>query len=389
MKRSALVLTISLVVGLCACGTPTEQEPAPVSAHEPVAVQVEPAAMAEQAESVRVLGTVRAQQTVVVSSRLMASILALHARVGDRVRKGQTLIELDDRELASALAAAEAAQAEADSAIAGAEQGIAAARAQLDLAKVTHRRFEDLLAKESISQQEYDESTARVRLAESRLQAAMSQKEQAKRKREQAEAGIAMAQTRRSYSRISAPVSGVVVERLVDAGSLANPGAPLLKIEPAGRYQLEVNVPETYLSALRPGQTLAVRLDALGEAGQIEARVAEIVPVIDVSSRTFTVKLALPPHAAIKSGLYGSALLPDGTRPALTIPVQAVVEDGQLSSVLVAENNLATRRLITLGETRHDRVEVLSGLGEGEAVILNPSSIRDGAAVRIAGGSPR
>lgn len=389
MKRSALVSIISIVGVLGACGTPSENEPARATAGEPVSVQVESAAMTERAESVRVLGTVRAQQTTVVSSRLMASILAVHVRVGDRVRKGQTLIELDDRELASALAAAEAARAEADSAIAGTEQSIASAHARLDLAKVTHQRFEDLLAKESISQQEYDESTARVRLAESHLQAATSQKEQAQRKREQAEAGIATAQTRLSYSRIAAPVGGVVVERLVDPGSLANPGAPLLKIEPAGHYQLEVNVPETYLGALHQGQTLTVCLDALGEGGQLKGRVAEIVPVIDVSSRTFTVKLALPPHAAIKSGLYGSALLPDGARPVLTIPVQAVVENGQLQWVLVAEDNLAKRRLITLGETRDDRVEVLSGLGEGEAVILHPSSIRDGAAVRIAGGSPR
>lgn len=387
MKQSAIVLIIPLMAMLGACGAPAEHQPDPETAREPLSVRVEPAAMTERVESVRLLGTVRSRQTVVVAGRLMASILAVHARIGERVRKGQPLIELDDRELSSAVRAAEATRAEADSAIAGTEQAIAAARAQLDLANVTHKRFEDLLSKESVSRQEYDESTARVRLAESRLQAATSQKEQAQRKREQAEAAIAMAQTRSSYARITAPVTGVVTERLVDPGSLANPGAPLLKIEPAGRYQLEVNVPETYIGAVRQGQTLVVRLDALGEAGQLDGRVAEIVPVINVASRTFTVKLTLPPHTAIKSGLYGSALLPGGTRPALMIPVQAVVERGQLKSVLVVEDGVARRRLVTVGEADGDRVEVSSGLAQGEAVILNPASIRDGAAVRIAGGS--
>lgn len=388
MKQSIGFVIVPLLAALLgACGTPAEQQPESATVREAVSVQVEPAAMTERERSVRVLGTVRAQQTTVVSSRLMASILALHARIGDRVSEGQTLIELDDRELSATVTASEAARAEAESAIAGTEQAIAAARAQLDLANVTHKRFEDLLDKESISQQEYDESTARVRLAESRVQAAASQKEQAQGKREHAEAAITMARTRLSYARIAAPVSGVVVERLVDSGTMANPGAPLLKIEPAGRYQLEVAVPETNLAAVNRGQTLSVQLDALGDEGRLEGRVAEIVPVIDVASRTFTVKLALPPHEAIRSGLYGSASLPSGTRPALMIPVQAVVERGQLTSVLVVENGVAKRRLVTVGEAEGDRVEILSGLAQGESVVLNPSSIPDGAAVRTAGGS--
>ena len=389
MKRSVVLSIVLMLAVLAACGTPVEHQPELVSTREPVTVQVEAAAMTERQESVRVLGTVRARQTVVVSSRLMASILAVYARIGDRVSKGQILIELDDRELSSAVTASEAARAEADSAIAGAEQAIAAARAQLELANVTHKRFDDLLKKESLSQQEYDESTARVRLAKSGLYAATSQREQAQRKREQAEATIAMARTRLSYASIASPVSGIVVERLADPGSLANPGAPLLKIEPAGGYRLEVSVPETHLGTVKPGQTLSVRLDALGEEGRLEARVAEIVPVIDAASRTFTVKLSLPPRAAVKSGLYGSAILAGEARQALTIPFHAVIEDGQLKSVFVVENDIAKRRLITLGEAFGDRVEILSGLAVGDTVVLNPSSITDGAPVRVSGGPQR
>ena len=195
-----------------------------------------------------------------------------------------------------------------------------------------------------------------------------------------------MAQTRLSYARIAAPVTGVVTERLVDPGSLANPGAPLLKIEPAGRYQLEVDVPETHLGAVKRGQTLSIQLDALGDEGRLEARVTEIVPFVEAASRTFTVKLMLPSHSVIKSGLYGSALLPGETRSVLMIPAHAVVERGQLKSVLVVEDGVAKRRLVTLGETDGDRVEILSGLAQGESVVLNPSSIPDAAAVRVAGG---
>jgi multidrug efflux pump subunit AcrA (membrane-fusion protein) len=94
----------------------------------------------------------------------------------------------------------------------------------------------------------------------------------------------------------------------------------------------------------------------------------------------------LPSHSVIKSGLYGSALLPGETRSVLMIPAHAVVERGQLKSVLVVEDGVAKRRLVTLGETDGDRVEILSGLAQGESVVLNPSSIPDAAAVRVAGG---
>ncbi len=378
---------LGVILALSACGSqqPAASESVPI--HEPISVRTATVSITNRVDSLRVLGTVRSQQTTVVSSRLPGAVLAVHARAGERVQKGRPLIELDDRELASAVAGAEAARAEAESAMAAADQAIVAASAELDLAKLTHQRFENLLSKESVSQQEYDESAARVRLTDAGLRGAESRREQAQRKREQAEAGIAAARTRLSYLNIAAPVSGLVIERLVDPGSMANPGVPLIKIEPAGGYLLEVNVPESHLGELKLGEAIPVRIDALGDEGEIEGRVAEIVPVVDPQSRTFIAKLSLPARSGIQSGLYGHASLRGQTRQVLTIPAEAVVEYGQLKSALVVDNGVAKRRLITLGETDANQIEVLSGLAEGDQVILDPSAAGDGASVRVSGGS--
>jgi RND family efflux transporter MFP subunit len=382
-----LVLAVGLVLAFGACGSHQPAASESVPKHGPISVRTATVSISNRVDSLRVLGTVRSQQTVVVSSRLPATVLAVHARAGERVQKGRPLIELDDRELVSAVTAAEAVRAEAENAMEGADQAIAAARAELDLAKLTHQRFDNLLKKESVSQQEYDEVAARVRLADAGLRGAESRKEQAQRKGEQAEAGIAAARTRLSYLNVAAPVSGLVIERLVDPGSLANPGVALLRIEPAGGYLLEANVPESHLGELKLGEAVPVRIDALGDEGEIEGRVAEIVPVVDPHSRTFIAKLSLPARSGIQSGLYGHASLRGQTRQVLTVPAEAVVEYGQLKSALVVEDGVAKRRLITLGEADANQIEVLSGLAEGEQVILDPSAAEDGALVRASGRS--
>ena len=116
----------------------------------------------------------------------------------------------------------------------------------------------------------------------------------------------------------------------------------------------------------------------------LEARVSEIVPVVDAASRAYTVKIDLPALPVIRSGSFGRALFQLGSRSILTIPASAVTERGQLRSVLVAENGVARTRLITLGQHAGDRVEVLSGLQPGDAVVISaPRDIADGSRIEV------
>jgi RND family efflux transporter MFP subunit len=336
---------------------------------------------AEVAQETALIGSVAARTKVTVAAKVMSYVRTVQAHEGDRVRAGQVLVELDAREMQAALEAAEAMRAEADAAIASAKQGVAAAEAQRDLAASTQKRFEELLGKKSVAQQEYDEVEARLRGAEAGLALARSQQTRAEAKRAQAEAAVAQAKLHLGYAKVLSPVNGVVVRRMADPGALASPGMPLLEIEQGDGYRLEVAAPESDAVRLRIGQEVRVRLEALGDDGPASGRIGEIVPAVDPGSRTFLAKIDLPNDPRLRSGLYGRAFLPGAAREALTVPASAVVDRGQLRSVFVVEDGRIRRRLVTLGEERDGRLEVLSGLESEDEVVVNPGNATDGARV--------
>ncbi len=376
MKRAGIA---AVAMVLAACGG-KEPEKRAESKGAPVRVQTVAAAKVEWTDDVEVSGTVRARQTGVVASRLMAYVHDVRVRVGDSVAAGQVLVVLDAKEMDSAVRQAEAMDAEARNARAEAIQAMAAANAQLDLARATHRRMNDLFKRKSVTQQELDEATARLRMAEAGATAAIAKRNQMDARVNQATEAIAAAKIQRGYLEIRSPFAGRVMERTVEPGNLAAPGQPLLTIEQSGAYRLEVPVEESLLGSVRLGDRVPVRLEAM--ARDLEARVVEIVPAVDAMSRSFTVKLDVPGVANLRSGMFGTARFARGKKLALTVPPGAVREEGSLKYVMVADEGQARLRMVTLGAAREGAVEVLSGLSEGERVV-HPlaATLRDGATV--------
>jgi RND family efflux transporter MFP subunit len=212
--------------------------------------------------------------------------------------------------------------------------------------------------------------------------------ELAQARQRQAEARLAQLEARRraaeiatGYATLRAPFAGFVTERLMDPGSLAAPGTPILLIDQIGEYRLEASVPEGRAIALAPGQTVTVRLDALDD--EIDARITEVSPAVDPGSRTVLVRIALPPHASLRSGMFGRALFAAGESDVLTVPEDALLERGQVQSVFVVEENVARRRLVSLGARSGGRYRVLAGLRAEDTVIVDPGALDDGAPVRI------
>ncbi|MBI3693900.1 MAG: efflux RND transporter periplasmic adaptor subunit [Acidobacteria bacterium] len=346
----------------------------------PVAVKVETVAAAELPGVYEVSGTVRARYTAAVAAKIVGTIREVRVQAGDRVKAGQILIVLDSRDLEANLRRAEAGLAEAQNAIPEAENAIAAARANLELAQVTHQRFQDLLAKKSVSQQEFDESAARLKGAEAALQISLSKRQQLDARHGQAEAEVAAARIAAGYGTLAAPFAGLVSERKADAGTLATPGAPLLVLEQEGPLRLEASVDESRLRLVRVGQTVPVTLEGLDRT--VDGRVAEIAPAVDAATRSFLAKIDLPAVAGLRVGMFGRAAFPAEKRSVLLAPAAAVVERGQIRSLYVVEGDTARLRFVTLGESRGDRREVLAGLDPGEQVILNPpAALEDGARV--------
>jgi RND family efflux transporter MFP subunit len=375
-------LAILLLIFAAGCGASHEAQPAASKSAPPIAVQTIAVAQTEWPFIYEASGTVRARTTAQISSRLMAYVREVRVHAGDRVRQGQVLVTLDANDMDARARQVSAARSEAAGAAMEADQATEAAKANLDLAEATFRRMKDLHDKRSISNQEFDEATARVRAARAGLEMTEARRSQAGSRIAQTEEERRSADIQIGYATLAAPFAGVVVTRGVEPGNLASPGAPLLALEQESGYRLEVDVAETNLSKVRLGQQVNVQLDS--QEQPLDARVSEIVPAIDVSSHTFTVKIDLPSSAQIRSGLFGRARFPMGTRQVLAVPAAAVVEHGQMQWVFVASDQTARARIVTLGDRVNGQVEVLSGLSAGERVVAPaPANLEDGARLEI------
>lgn len=368
-----LILSLSLLV---ACG---EKKSSPTQTAAPVAVQVQTVASVDWPSTYEATGTVRAKNVAVISSRLMAYARQVNFQAGDRVRAGQLLVELDSRDTDTQVRQAEAAHREANEALQEVDGAIATAKANLELAQATFRRMEDLFQKKSISSQEYDEASARLKVAQAAYEMAAAKRKQVASKVSQAAEGMKAAAITKEYARVTAPFDGVVTEKRVELGNLVTPGAPLATVEREGAYRLEASVEESRLDEIRVGQSVSVALDRI-----LEARVSEIAPSVDAASRSYIVKIDLPALPHLRSGMFGRAVFTLGKRSVLAVPVEAVIQQGQLRSVLVAEGGFARARLVTLGEERQFRREVLSGLTAGEKIVFPvPAGLADGAKVEV------
>jgi RND family efflux transporter MFP subunit len=380
MKPYFLFLPIPVLL-LTSCGSEPMRRAAQPQA-PPVAVQVAAVNTQDWPTSYEATGTVRARTTATISSKVMGYVQQVSAQAGDHVREGQALITLDARDLDANLRRAESGRAEVESAIPELENATAAAKANLDLAQTTFQRMQELAAKKSISNQEFDEASARLKAAQANYDMVRSRRAQINSKAATVEQEIRAAGIMRDYAKLAAPFSGVVITRTVEPGNLATPGTPLLTIEQDGLYRLEASVDESKLASVRVGQAVEAVIDASDR--KLNARVSEIVPAVDSASRTYIVKLDLPPAPQLRTGMFGRAIFPLGTQKVVAIPLAALMERGQLQSVFVVENGLAHTRLVTTGRRTGLAVEVLSGLNAGETIIRPvPAGLQDGARVEV------
>lgn len=373
-------LAVALLTG-CGSGSKPEAHPANAPEKAPVRVTVTKAAKETWPAGVELTGTVRARTTTDVAARAMGYIRELRPQPGDRVSEGQVIAIIDSRDLDAGVKQAEAAEAEARSAIAEVETAGRAAKAQLDLARVTNERMRTLFQKNSISKQEMDEADMRLRVAESGVEAVASKRKQLDAKIAQAQEGVRLAKVNLGFAEVRAPFAGVVIARKAEPGTLASPGLPLVTLERAGAFRAEITVDESKIRDIKAGSTAALIIEALDQ--NITARVTEVVPAVQADSRGFVVKLDLPASPNLRSGLFVRARFDTGTRSVLAVDAAAMRADGQLQSVLVADNGVARERMVRTGDKQQGKIEILSGLQEGDLIIAAASGARDGDRVEV------
>ena len=375
IRTLGVVMAAAGLLAACGSGEKPGAPPAPAVS----GVQTEVVQALDVPQFYPAAGTVRAANTAILAAQVAGAVREVRVNAGDRVRRGALLAVIDDRSAQAQVQGAQAGVSEAAQGEAEVDQARKAATADRQFAEATFNRYKELLAKNSLSRQEFDGAQARYQAALANEQAMEAKKQQLLARQQQARSQQASAQTYLSFTRVVAPFDGVVTAKSVDAGTVVMPGTPLITVEDTGRYRLEATLPEEYLASAQAGAAVSVST----EHGQCQGRVAEVVPAADPMTHTFLVKIDLPQDCNCRSGEYGQASFPVAATRSITVPTSALVDHGELEGVFVVTATGAVElRLVKTGGAVSNRVEILAGLSAGEKVVIaGADRLRDGARV--------
>lgn len=338
----ALVLMIFYALGLIGGGE--KIAPGTTSgAARPVPASAETLIVGMQAADNRQSwpGVIHSRTVARIAPKLTARITGISVNSGDKVNKGDVLARLDERELRSAYLEAGAALAAAKA---------VAARAEADV-----KRSRELYEKEAETRANHDAVVANAKSTQAAVDQAASAVEQMR---------VNLGETV-----LLAPFDGVIAERMQEPGDMGMPGEPVVTLLKSDDLRLEVAVPGGCAARIKIGQPVAVRVEPLPE--KLTATVDEIAPEIDRQTGTQLLKAALPKTAGLRHGQFAwleQSCTDSGQ--SLMIPAAAVVHYGQLEAVRIVDGKQVYTRHIRTGRQQGDSVEVLSGLREGETIMI-------------------
>ena len=284
---------------------------------------------------------IRARETTLIASRIMARIEKIYVRAADRVEKGQALISLENSALKIQIAQARAR--------------VSSIQALLDESQTSLQRMQNLKKQGLASSSDLDRAQANFSRLSSDLQAANQAEKEAL--------------TTLSYSDIVSPIDGRIVERSAEPGNIASPGQPLLSLYNPLSLLVEADVRESLAVTLQLGQQVTVKLDALNKS--VDGIISELVPAADPNARSFLVKADIQFDPALLPGMFARMEIEQGQAEKILIPAAYVHNYGQLDMVWVLFNQQLSRRFVRVGERLDDNIEIVSGLEPGEMLALS------------------
>jgi RND family efflux transporter MFP subunit len=330
-------------------------------------------------------GSIQAVTEAPILARADGYVRKRTVDIGDRVRAGQEVAVIEapelDQQVLQAQATLEQAQAALEQAQANYQQG----KSNLELAKITAQRWGNLGAKGVVSRQENDQYQAQYQAQVSNQQALEKAISAQRSSIAAAEANLARLRNMQSYRVVRAPFDGVVTQRNVDVGALVNAGNTLLyRVAQTGTLRTYVNVPQASASSIHVGQTATLNVSNL-PGRTFTGTVARTANSLDPATRTLLVELhVLNNDGVLLPGMYCQiAINSPRTNPPLVIPSDSLIvrTGGTLVAVVRADHTIHLQT-VTVGRDFGDRIEVLSGLEEGNTIIPNPGDIaREGLKV--------
>lgn len=325
-------------------------------------------------------GTVQARIPVVLSARTTASIAALHADQGMVVKRGQLLALLDDRDLAARYAAASVAGETVGRNIRAAEALLAKARADLDLARGNYQRDLDVYRAGYISRAAIDTAEAGLRSAEASMENAGALLEARRSEARGAAQDARYAAAVLSFTRIHAPMDGVITQRAAEVGSTVVPGTPIFRMVDPATLWVAVRVDESVVGRVRVGMPASIRLRT-GEAHP--GKVARIAQQSDAATRELEVNVGFDsPLARFAIDQEAQVAIRAGEETGLVAPATALVQIQGRQGVLVVRDGRARFQPVETGAADSGRVIIRKGLAAGEAVLATPQEAKPGARVQ-------
>ena len=351
-EQRSLATPISITVAvLCAAWAiyATQHQAAPAAAapqgggrnNAPASVTLAAVRSERVSQKLEALGNARANESVDISSKSSNIVTAVTFRDGERVKRGQVLVQLDD------------AQARAD---------VAAAQAAVTESQSQYDRSRELLNTQALSKSSFDQLVATLAANRARLGAA---------------------QARLEDTVIRAPFSGRVGLRRVSVGTLISPGDVITTLDDTSVIKLDFSVPENFLASVREG--LSIRASAPAFPGRTFAgSVASIDSRVDMNTRSVTVRALLANEdGVLKPGMFLNVTLSNDEREALVIPEEALTPEAERQFVYVVADGKVSKREVRIGGRRPGTVEVIAGLSAGERVIVEGTQkVREGASVQ-------
>lgn len=349
--RLALICIASVTIVLAACsgGSKSDAAKADKAAKEAdsaIPVEIARAARRPMSASYSATASLKAVREAQVVSMTSGVLLKLMAEEGDSVKAGDVLARLDPDRKGLALAQAEA---------------------QLQKLEREYKRSQELFERQLVSADANDKVRSDLEVQR---------------------AAVQIARLELSYTSITAPISGVIAQRMVKVGNLIQPNTPMFTVVDSSRLEAVLNVPEREFSTMRAGLPVTMQVDAL-PGRTFAGTVDRVSPVIDAGSGTFRVTAAFDGGRQLQPGMFGRLdLVYDRRADALTIPRNALIEGDGETAVFVLRDNKAVRTPVQVGFINGAYAEIREGLVEGDGVVtVGKVTLRDGATVEVVNGT--
>lgn len=396
-RAALLAVTGALLVASGCSQSPAAADVSalPAKAAVPKEVVVAPAQIQPWPATLRVQGSLLADEDALVGSKIAGRVETVAVDLGSIVKQGQPMVALDRRELQLLVAQAEAELRQACAAI-GMTPGedetkhdykrsppVMLEQALVDEAQAEMKRGEQLLPNKALSRGEYDTLVAQFKTAQARYLSALNGVSEQVSLIGVRRANLELAREHLADAQIVAPFDAVVADRHVAPGEYVQTGAPLITLVRANRLRFTAGVPESKAAGIAIGQKVEIRV--AGRELPIEAAISRVSPIVILSSRSMRIEADVAnPKLELQPGLFAEAeIVVDPQAKALAVPAAAVSQFAGVQKVWVVADGQAEQQTVRTGRRTADRVEIVGGLQGGEVVVANAAEGQTGPVVAI------